>query len=136
MSDTPIRAIEHVAIAVRNVPDTLDRYANLGFERVRVEDLPGGIRSHVLRSGTAYIEILAATSEDSDLTGFLERRGEGLHHLCLQVDTIDEAFDAVELAGCSLISESPISDARGRRVFVHPGSNAGVMLGLVEVDPG
>ncbi len=135
MSSGPVKGIEHVAIAVRDVAAALERYHALGFTDVRIEDVPGDIRSHVIRSGGAYIEILEATSDDSQVAKFLERRGEGLHHLCLQVESLESAFEAVEIAGCALISTSPTVDERGRRVFVHPASNDGILIGLVQVDP-
>ena len=134
MSDAMVREIEHAAIAVRDVTATLARYAALGFAQVRVEDVPGGIRSHVIRSGTAYLEILESTSDESDLARFLEKHGEGLHHLCLQVEALPDAVEAVAMAGCSLVSDSPVADLRGKRVFVHPATNGGVLIGLVEVD--
>lgn len=133
MDDAGVREIEHVAVAVRDVSRALERYRALGFTPVRVEDVPGGIRSHVVRSGNAYLEILESTSESSDVATFLDKRGEGLHHLCLRVESLSDATEAVEVAGCSLISASPSIDARGRRVFIHPASNAGVLTGLVEV---
>ena len=133
MNNELVEAIEHVAIAVQDIATAVQRYRELGFTNVRVEDIPGDIRSHVLRSGTAYIELLESTSSGSALQQFLERKGEGLHHLCLQVDSLAAASKAVEIAGCSLISTSPVTDIRGRRVFVHPASNDGVLIGLVEV---
>ena len=132
MSDSPVVAIEHVGIAVRDAETATDRYRTMGFVKVRTEDLPGGIRSHLLRSGTAYVEILESTTVGSDLDRFLARRGEGLHHLCLRVDSLTEASSAAESAGCTLVSPIPMEDVRGSRVFIHPATNDGVLTGLVE----
>ena len=132
MADSPVVAIEHVGIAVRDAETATDRYRTMGFVEVRTEDLPGGIRSHLLRSGTAYVEILESTSDGSDLDRFLTRRGEGLHHLCLRVGSLGEATSAAEAAGCALVSRIPMEDVRGSRVFIHPATNDGVLTGLVE----
>ncbi|MDE0290270.1 MAG: VOC family protein [bacterium] len=132
MADSPVVAIEHVGIAVRDAETAKNRYRTMGFVDVRTEDLPGGIRSHLLRSGTAYVEILESTRDGSDLARFLARRGEGLHHLCLRVDSLAEATSVAESAGCGLVSGIPIEDVRGSRVFIHPATNDGVLTGLVE----
>lgn len=132
MGDAGVVAIEHVGIAVRDAGAAKDRYRTMGFVQVRTEDLPGGIRSHLLRSGSAYVEILESTSPGSDLERFLARRGEGLHHLCLRVADLDRATDAVEAATCALVSRTPLEDVGGRRVFIHPATNDGVLTGLVE----
>lgn len=125
-------AIEHVGIAVGDAAAAKDRYLTMGFVEVRTEDLAGGIRSHLLRSGTADVEILESTRDGSDLDRFLARRGEGLHHLCLRVDSLDEATSAAEAAGCALVSRTPMEDVGGSRVFIHPATNDGVLTGLVE----
>ena len=132
MGDATVVAIEHVGIAVRDVVEAKDRYRAMGFVQVRTEDLPGGIRSHLLRSGAAYLEILESILPGSELERFLDRRGEGLHHLCLRVADLSRAMDTAEAAGCALVSRTPLEDAGGRRVFIHPGANDGVLTGLVE----
>ena len=132
MIDSPVVAIEHVGIAVRDAERARERYRTMGFVEVRTEDLPGGIRSHLLRSGTAYVEILESTMDGSDLDRFLARRGEGLHHLCLRVGSLAGATSAAESAGCALVSRIPMEDVRGSRVFIHPATNDGVLTGLVE----
>ena len=90
-----VRDIEHVAFAVKDVNAALARYASLGFQLVQVENVPGSIRSHLIRSGGAYIELLEALSPDSDVAQFIERRGEGLHHVCLRVGSLESATAAI-----------------------------------------
>lgn len=132
MGDGVVTAIEHVGIAVRDAVAATARYQALGFVQVRTEDLPGGIRSHLLRSGAAYVEILEGIRPDTELDRFLDRRGEGLHHLCLRVEDLAGAMETAEAAGCALVSRTPLEDVGGRRVFIHPGTNHGVLTGLVE----
>ncbi len=132
MTDDLVRDIEHVAFALKDVKEAIARYASFGFQMVQVEDVPGSIRSHLIRSGGAYIELLEALSPDSAVAQFIERRGEGLHHVCLRVDSLESATAAIGEAGCRLVSKEPMTDLRGQRSFVHPGSNGGVLMGLVE----
>jgi methylmalonyl-CoA/ethylmalonyl-CoA epimerase len=133
-------AIEHVAIAVHDAAAAKQTFAALGFEPQWVEDLPSqGLRSHVLREEQIVLELIepaAAAPAAGSLRRFLASRGEGLHHLCLRVDSLDEAVRAVEAAGMRLVDQVPTVDERGRRVFVHPDSTHGVLIGLVEPHPG
>jgi methylmalonyl-CoA epimerase len=140
MSEPVVTAVEHVSIAVRDADGAKQTFAALGFEPQWVEDLPSqGLRSHVLRAEGVVLELIepaAAAPAASSLERFLARRGEGLHHLCLRVDSLEAATRAVEAAGMRLVDQVPTVDEQGRRVFVHPDSAHGVLIGLVEPHPG
>jgi methylmalonyl-CoA/ethylmalonyl-CoA epimerase len=145
MSEPVVRSVEHVSIAVRDAEAAARTFAALGFEPQWVEDLPSqGLRSHVLRAGGVVLELIepaaapaaAAGPAAASLGRFLARRGEGLHHLCLRVDSLEEAARAVAAAGMRLVDPVPTVDEQGRRVFVHPDSAHGVLIGLVEPHPG
>jgi methylmalonyl-CoA epimerase len=144
VSEPIVRAVEHVSIAVRDAAAARQTFAALGFEPQWVEDLPAqGLRSHVLRADGVVLELIepataapAAAAAAGSLGRFLERRGEGLHHLCLRVHSLEEAARAVEAAGMRLVDAEPTVDEQGRRVFVHPDSAHGVLIGLVEPHPG
>jgi methylmalonyl-CoA/ethylmalonyl-CoA epimerase len=140
-----IVGIEHVAIAVRNGPDAIKHFENLGLEADRIEDVAGGMRSHIMKAGSAHIEILSSTSGDSLLEAFLEKHGEGLHHVCLRVRSLDTMRSTAADASCIFVNDEPTADEVGQRVFIHPRSNHGVLMGLVEphrdavaryIDPG
>lgn len=142
MSEPIVTSVEHVSIAVRDADDAKRTFAALGFEPQWVEDLPGqGLRSHVLRAEGVVLELIepaapaAAGAAAGSLERFLARRGEGLHHLCLRVNSLEEATRAVEAAGMRLVDQEPTVDEQGRRVFVHPDSAHGVLIGLVEPHP-
>ena len=139
MNEPVVTAVEHVSIAVRDADAAKQTFAALGFEPQWVEDLPSqGLRSHVLRAEGVVLELIepaAAAPAAGSLGRFLARRGEGLHHLCLRVDSLDEAARAVEAAGMRLVDQVPTVDEQGRRVFVHPDSAHGVLIGLVEPHP-
>jgi methylmalonyl-CoA epimerase len=140
MSEPIVTAVEHVSIAVRDADGAKQTFAALGFEPQWTEDLPGqGLRSHVLRAEGVVLELIepaAAAPAAGSLERFLTRRGEGLHHLCLRVNSLEEAIRAVEAAGMRLVDPVPTVDEQGRRVFVHPQSAHGVLIGLVEPHQG
>jgi methylmalonyl-CoA epimerase len=140
MSEPVVTAVEHVSIAVRDAEGAKQTFAALGFEPQWVEDLPSqGLRSHVLRAEGVVLELIepaAAAPVAGSLERFLTRRGEGLHHLCLRVNSLEEAIRAVEAAGMRLVDRVPTVDEQGRRVFVHPESAHGVLIGLVEPHQG
>jgi len=140
MNEPVVTAVEHVSIAVRDAEGAKQTFAALGFEPQWVEDLPSqGLRSHVLRAEGVVLELIepaAAAPAAGSLERFLTRRGEGLHHLCLRVNSLEEATRAVESAGMRLVDRVPTVDEQGRRVFVHPESAHGVLIGLVEPHPG
>jgi methylmalonyl-CoA epimerase len=140
VSEPIVKAVEHVSIAVRDAAAAKQTFAALGFEPQWVEDLPSqGLRSHVLRAEGVVLELIepvAAAPTAGSLERFLARRGEGLHHLCLRVDSLEAATRAIEAAGMRLVDQVPTVDEQGRRVFVHPDSAHGVLIGLVEPHPG
>lgn len=127
-----VTGLEHVGIAVADIDAALAAFARLGFERVSVEDLADeGIRSHVVEAAGVQLELLEAVEADSRLASFLAERGPGLHHLCLQVSSVDDAVGFLDSQGVERATE-PSVDRRGQRVFVHPRSAVGVLIGLVE----
>ncbi len=133
------RRIDHVAIIVRNIEQALAFYRDiLGItpreikevptEQVRIAFLPMG------GPGGSEIELIEPTNPDSSLARFLEKRGEGLHHICLQVDDIDAALADIQAKGASVLDKQPRLAAEGRAVFLHPKGTHGVLLELVERD--
>jgi methylmalonyl-CoA/ethylmalonyl-CoA epimerase len=136
VSEPVVKAVEHVSIAVRDADSAKQTFAALGFEPQWTENLPSqGLQSHVLRAEGVVLELIEPAADApaaGSLDRFLARRGEGLHHLCLRVDSLEAAIRAVEAAGMRLVDQVPTVDEQGRRVFVHPDSTHGVLIGLVE----
>jgi methylmalonyl-CoA/ethylmalonyl-CoA epimerase len=79
-------------------------------------------------------EVIRPLGEASNLKKFLDTRGPGLHHVCFQVDSLDDACEQVKQAGGQLVGE-PFGDSRGRHAFVHPKSTGGVLIGMIELHP-
>jgi methylmalonyl-CoA/ethylmalonyl-CoA epimerase len=127
-----VTGLEHVGIAVADIDAALRAFGRLGFRRISVEDLAEeGIRSHVVEAAGVQLELLEVVEPDSKLAHFLAERGPGLHHLCLRVSSVDEAVRFLDAQALERATE-PSLDRRGRRVFVHPRSVVGVLVGLVE----
>src|SRR6266487_5278164 len=133
------RRIDHVAIIVRNIEQALVFYRDtLGItpseikevptEEVRIAFLPMG------GPGGSEIELIEPTTPDSSLTRFLEKRGEGLHHICLEVDNIDATLAEMQEKGAPVLDKQPRLAAEGRAIFIHPNGTNGVLLELVERD--
>ena len=129
--------IDHVGIAVRSIDQALAFYAEvLGVmpaHRSVVEQEK--VEAAVLPAGEGRIELLEPTSDDSVIARFIERRGEGIHHLAVAVEDIEEAADAARRSGRRLVVDRIQIGAEGYKyVFVHPRGTGGVLLELVERD--
>lgn len=127
--------IDHVGIAVHSIDEALGLYRDsLGLEvtrRTTVEHEK--VEAAVLPTAGGRIELLQPTADDSVIARFLDRRGQGVHHLALHVDDIEEAVSALRESGRKLVVDRIQIGAEGYRyVFVHPSGTGGVLLELVE----
>jgi methylmalonyl-CoA epimerase len=131
------KRIDHVAIIVHNLEQALAFYRDtLGITEVSIQDVPGEqVRVAFLPlggPGGSQIELIEPTMSASSLTKFLEKHGEGLHHICLEVDDIDAALQEMKEKGAPVLDQQPRLAAEGRAVFVHPKGTNGVLLELLE----
>ncbi len=127
--------IDHVGIAVTDLESAIAEYGRaFGIDpvhRERVEDQ--GVDEALFRVGTSYIQLLGATGPDTPVGKFLERRGEGLHHVGYRVKDLKRTLEALRAVGVPLIDERPRPGSRGTTVaFVHPRGFRGVLVELVE----
>jgi methylmalonyl-CoA epimerase len=133
------KRIDHVAIIVRNIEQALIFYRDtlniapseikeVPTEHVRIAFLPMG------GPGGSEIELIEPTTTDSSLSKFLQKSGEGLHHICLEVDNIDAALVDMQEKGAPVLDKQPRIGAEGRAIFIHPKAANGVLLELVERD--
>ena len=129
--------IDHVAIIVRDIEQALHFYRDtLGITPREIKDVPTEqVRIAFLPMGGpngSEIELIQPTVSESSLTKFLEKRGEGLHHICLEVDDIDAALQDLQTKGASVLDKQPRIAAEGRAIFLHPKGTNGVLLELIE----
>jgi len=127
------KGLDHVAIAVKDLDSAIELYRQaFGLELAEVEEVPEQqVRTAIFGHGMGRIELICPTSKDTGVARFLDERGEGLHHICLEVDDIDAAIAELKRRGAPLIDESPKPGAGGARVaFVHPKGTRGVLTEL------
>lgn len=126
-------SMDHIGIAVESVESGYEFYQALGLQLTNVEEVPTeGVRVGMISlSNGAKIELLEPTHEESPIAKFLQKRGGGIHHVCLRVRDIGAVVDRLKRAGVRLINETPRPGAhRCQVVFVHPKSTGGVLLEL------
>ncbi|NLS79725.1 MAG: methylmalonyl-CoA epimerase [Chloroflexi bacterium] len=130
-----IGRIAHIGIAVKSIAEAERFYVQgLGIELDHTEDVPEqGVKVAFLPTGESELELLEPLSEASPVAKFLEKRGEGIHHICLEVADIEAALSQLAAQGAELIDKAPRRGAEGKRVaFIHPRSAHGVLIELVE----
>ena len=130
-----VARIEHIALAVADLDAAIAHYANVwGIEvshRERVDDQ--GVDEAMLPLGDSHLQLLGSTTPDSTVAKFLERRGEGLHHIAYEVDDLEGMLAELKRKGIELIDKQPRLGGRGHMVaFVHPRSNHGLLVELIQ----
>ncbi len=127
-----IGGVDHIGIAVRSIAEARVFYERLGLEVVEIEEVATeGVRIAMIPCGTTRIELLEPTRPDSPIARFLERRGPGVHHVCLGSTDVRADQGALEAGGAELLRPVPTRGAGGAWVqFVHPRSAGGVLVEL------
>ena len=125
--------LDHIGIAVRSIGDA-KIYEALGLTVDHVEVVgTQGVKTAFLSVGDANLELLEPTGPESAVAKFIEKRGEGIHHICLRVENIEEHLQQLREQGFRLINEAPVPGAHGCRVaFLHPAAGNGVLIELSE----
>ena len=123
--------LDHIGIAVKSL-DSAKIYEALGLTIDHVEVVETQkVKTAFLSVGDSSLELLEPTSPDSTIAKFIEKRGEGIHHICLRVDDIDAHLARLKEQGFRLINEHPVPGAHGCRVaFLHPAAGNGVLIEL------
>lgn len=125
------KRLAHVGIAVRNVNDSASIFSNLfGAEEGHTEEVADQkVKATFFKIGEGGIELLEPTSPDSTIAKFIEKRGEGVHHLSFEVDDIEREIVRLKGAGFQMIDEKPRTGADGYRIaFLHPKSTNGILI--------
>ena len=121
--------LDHIGIAVRSL-DAVKIYEALGLKVEHTEVVASqGVKTAFLSVGDSNLELLEPTGPDSTIAKFIEKRGEGIHHICLRVDDIEAHLARLKAEGYRLINEHPVPGAHGCRVaFLHPAAGNGVLI--------
>ena len=130
-----VKKVNHVAIVVRDIDSALEFWNNaLGIPLDHVEEVPSQqAKVAFLPVGGSEIELVQPTNSDSGMASFLEKRGEGLHHVCVEVSDIDAMLAQLIRAGVRLINETAQILPGRKMAFVHPKSANGVLIELYEL---
>lgn len=127
--------IDHVAIAVRDLEAAVAYYRDTYGAEVEHREVveSDGVEEALVPVAESYVQLLTPTRDDSPVAKFLERQGEGLHHIAYRVDSCAEALERVKAAGHRVIDDAPRPGSRGTTVaFVHPKTAFGTLIELVE----
>jgi methylmalonyl-CoA/ethylmalonyl-CoA epimerase len=125
--------LDHIGIAVKSL-EAARIYESLGLRVDHVETVETQkVKTAFLSAGDANLELLEPTGADSPIAKFIEKRGEGIHHICFRVDDIESHLARLKAEGYRLVNEAPVPGAHGCRVaFLHPSAGNGVLIELSE----
>lgn len=127
-----IKNLSHIGIAVKDLDEAIKMYENLGLTLDSTEEVPSQkLKVAFFTIGDTRIELLAATSEDSPIAKFIEKKGEGIQHIALGVDDLEAELKDKAEKGFQLIDKEPRPGAHGADIaFLHPKSTKGVLIEL------
>ena len=129
--------VDHIAIAVNNVKEALKNYQNiLNIEKIDIEEVPNEkVRVVMLKLEDSRIELMEPMTEDSPISKFLKDKGEGIHHIAITADNIEDDVDRAKKNGIRFLGELR-SGSYGRKItFIHPKSLNGVLTELCQAPP-
>ena len=128
------RHVNHVALAVKDVDAAMEFYGGVfGIGPGEVEEIEDqGVRAALLRVGGSQVELIQPVDPGGGVARFIERRGEGLHHVCFEVDDLQAALDRLDERGIELIDASPREGLSGMIAFLHPRATGGTLIELVD----
>lgn len=127
--------LHHIGIAVKSIEERLKIWRDVfGLQLERIEEVPDQkVKVAVLPLQDVTVELLEPLGEGSTISRFIERRGEGLHHICIEVDDVEKLVAEMKSANMKLIDEIPRIGAGGKRIaFIHPKNSGGVLIELTE----
>lgn len=130
-----INKIEHIGIAVKNLDESIKYYEDvLGLKCYQVEEvIDQKVKTAFFMVGETKIELLESTSPEGPIGKFIEKKGEGVHHVAFAVDELQNSLDEIKEKGISLIDEKPRKGAEGLNIaFLHPKATKGVLTELCE----
>jgi methylmalonyl-CoA epimerase len=133
--DSLLIEIDHVAIAVRDLEAAIAWYADVFGATVEYREIveSDGVEEALVRVADSYVQLLTPTRDDSPVAKYLEKKGEGLHHVAYRVADCAAALDAVKASGYQVIDQAPRPGSRATTVaFIHPKASFGTLIELVQ----
>ena len=129
-----IKRIDHVAVAVKNLDEAISTVETLfGLKPSKIKEIPDqGVKAALIPIGDTEIEFIQPVKPDTGVAKFLETKGEGIHHIAIEVDDIDAELKRLEEAGAKLIDKQGRGGLAGKIGFIHPKSVHGVLIELAQ----
>ena len=129
-----IKRIDHVAVAVKNLDDAVASFDKLfGLKPSKIEEIPDqGVKAALIHIGDTELEFIQPINPDTGVAKFLENKGEGIHHICIEVDDTDAELKRIEDQGGKLIDKQGRKGLAGKIGFIHPKSVNGVLIELAQ----
>ena len=130
-----MKKIEHIGIAVKDISASNELFAKLfGEQHYKVEEVESkGVKTSFFKIGKNKIELLEATKENSPIAKFIEKKGEGIHHIAFDVENIEEEIKRLKAEGFVVLNETPKKGADNKLVaFLHPKTTNGVLIELCQ----
>ncbi|HPF96326.1 MAG: methylmalonyl-CoA epimerase [Flavobacteriaceae bacterium] len=130
-----MKKIEHLGIAVKNLDESNELFEKLlGVSHYKIEEVESeGVKTSFFQVGETKIELLEATRPESPIAKFIEKKGEGIHHMAFDVEQIENEIERLTAEGFQVINDSPKNGADNKRiVFLHPKTTNGVLIELCE----
>jgi len=126
--------IDHIAIAVKNADEALKVFGDVfGLKCDHMEEIPDqGVKAATVRIGDVNIEFVQPIKPDTGIAKFVETKGDGIHHIAIEVAEIEKELAALEAKGVALIDKKPRKGLAGMIAFIHPKATKGVLIELVQ----
>ncbi len=127
------KKVDHIGIAVKSIEEKINIYKDfLGFDEIEIEELKDrGLRVAMIKVGETRIELLESTSDYSTIKKYLEKKGEGIHHIAYEVDSFDKIESLAEKENIKLLGKPTAGAGGSQVVFLHPKTTGGVLIELV-----
>jgi methylmalonyl-CoA epimerase len=129
-----IKKVDHVSIAVNSLEEGLKTFESLlGVKASHTEEVPDqGIKAAMIMVGDVEVELIEPTNPDTGVAKFLEKKGEGIHHICFEVEDVDKELESLAAKGIELIDKQGRKGLAGKIGFLHPRSTKGVLIELAQ----
>ena len=126
--------INHVAIAVSDIEQTINFYGNtFGISQPEITNLQDhGVKAALVRVGGSQLEFIQPRQDTGGVASLIEKRGEGVHHICFEMDNLNQSLEKLQQAGINLIDKTTRVGLSGNIAFIHPKSTGGVLIELVD----
>ena len=128
------KSINHVCIAVENIVESVNLYVNLfGIPLPKIETIPDQkVKAAMINIGNTSLEFIEPVDNESGVAKFIRNKGEGIHHICFEVENIEKSIKKLQNAEVQLIDEQPRQGLEGMIAFIHPKSTGNVLVELIE----